>query len=257
MSSPALKTQEAAELPSKRQQLLQVARSGLKLLIGVVPSLVGAGLKGALKGVLIFGLFGLVLALVLPWMPELLGTSPTPLWLDLLNGVLMPLALAVSGGYVLMLQGVSARLAEEVQKRGLMGYLYAILKPVTLRVAHRLRGSGTLSRAELSRAIEQSLAERMREVSEEEGAPPSRSERLEGFLMEHSRRVLGMVALRTAFSAPDVPTAVQNLETLGVERLESMVAEVLEELFFFQMMLALGAGLLVAALPTLLLLLLR
>ncbi len=244
MSSPALKTQEAAELPSKRQQLLQVARSGLKLLIGVVPSLVGAGLKGALKGVLIFGLFGLVLALVLPWMPELLGTSPTPLWLDLLNGVLM-------------LQGVSARLAEEVQKRGLMGYLYAILKPVTLRVAHRLRGSGTLSRAELSRAIEQSLAERMREVSEEEGAPPSRSERLEGFLMEHSRRVLGMVALRTAFSAPDVPTAVQNLETLGVERLESMVAEVLEELFFFQMMLVLGAGLLVAALPTLLLLLLR
>jgi len=257
MSSPALKAHEAVELPSKRQQLLQVARSGVKLLIGVVPSLVGAGLKGALKGVLIFGLFGLALALVFPWMPRLFGSPPTPLWLDLLNGVLMPLALAVSGGYVLMLQGASARLAEEVQKRGLVSYLYAILKPVTLRAARRLRGAGTLSRAELTHAIEQSLAERMREVSEDEGAPPSRSEKLEGFLMEHSRRVLGMVALRTAFSAPDVPTAVRDLESLGVERLESMLAETLEELFFFQMVLALGAGLLVAAVPTLLLLLLH
>jgi hypothetical protein len=245
------------DLPSKRQQLLQGARSGFRLLREVVPPLVGAGLRGALLGGVLFGVGGLALAVALPWGLPLLGAGPTPLWLNLLNGVLIPLVLAIAGGYALMLQGVSGRLAEEVQKRGLVGYLYAILKPVTRQVAQRLKGTGTLSRAELTRVIKQSLDERMREMAEEEGESPSHAKRLEGFLMEQSRRVLLMVALRTALSAPDVPTAVRDLETLGLERVESILAEVVEDLFFFQMMLALAAGLLVSALPTVLLLLLR
>jgi hypothetical protein len=157
-----------------------------------------------------------------------------------------------------MLQGATSRLAHEAQERGLVGYLYAIIKPVVMQVGRRLKGSGTLSRADLTHAIERSMAERLREAaSASDQEPPSRTERLERFLMEHSRRVLGLVAVRAALTAPDVPTAVRNLEELGIDRLEEALAETLEDLFFFQVMLALGAGLLVAAVPPLLMLLLR
>ena len=52
---------------------------------------------------------------------------------------------------------MTTRLAREVQERGLVNYIYAIIKPVALRVAQRLRGSTTLSRAELTDAIQRPL----------------------------------------------------------------------------------------------------
>jgi type II secretory pathway component PulM len=259
MSTALLKTQEAPspEL-SKREQLVKVARAGLRTLVGVVPSLVGAGLWGAVKGAVIFGSVGALVAVGYWVLPRWMGSAPTPLWLDILSGVLPPVALSLAGCYALMLQAVTSKLAQQTQERGLMGYLYAIIKPVAVQAARRLRGSGTLSRAELTRVIDASLAERLREAaSASDAEPDSRSEKLERFLMEHSRRVLGLVALRTALSAPDVPGAVKNLETLGIDRLEQALAETLEDLFFFQMVLSLGAGVLVAAIPPLLMWLLH
>ncbi|HYI02199.1 hypothetical protein [Hyalangium sp.] len=269
MSNALLKPQEAPspaeqepleQAPSlkKREQLVKVARAGLRTLVSVVPSLVGAGLWGAVKGAVIFGMVGVLVSVGYLLLPRWMGTPPTPLWLDILSGVLPPVALSLAGGYALMLQAVTSRLAHETQERGLVGYLYAIIKPVAVQAAHRLRGSGTLSRAELTRVIDDSLAERLREAaSASDQEPPSRTAKLERFLMEHSRRVLGLVALRAALSAPDVPTAVKNLETLGIDRLEFALAETLEDLFFFQMILSLGAGVLVAAVPSLIMFLLR
>jgi hypothetical protein len=257
MSSALVQVQEE-QLPSKRQQLAQVVRAGLRSMIGVVPSVVKAGLWGAVKGAVIFGVAGVVVAVGYLLLPRWLGAAETPLWLDILSGVLPPVALSLAGGYVLMLQGATSRLAEEAQERGLVGYLYAIIKPVVVKAAHRLKGSGALSRAELTKAIERSLAERLQEAaSASDQEPPSRTEKLERFLMEHSRRVLGLLAVREAMKAPDVPTAVRNLEELGMARLEIALAETLEDLFFFQMILGLGAGLLVAAVPPVLMLLLR
>ncbi|MCY1035353.1 hypothetical protein OV207_28160 [Corallococcus sp. BB11-1] len=64
-------------------------------------------------------------------------------------------------------------------------------------------------------------------------------------------------ALRAVLTAPDVPSAVRELETLAIDRLEGALVATLEDLFFVQKMLALGAGVLVAAVPTFILLALR
>lgn len=257
MSSPSLEAQ-AAPVPSKREQLLALTRSGLRLFISMVPGLVGAGLLGALKGLLVFGLTGLVAGALFVLLPRAMGLPPAPLWLEVLSLLLPPLALAVSGGYVLMVQRVTERLAHEAQERGLVRYLYAIIKPVLVQVGRRLQGKGTLSRAELSRAIEDSMAERVHAaVADAEQAPPSMGERMEGFLMEQSRRVLGLLALRAALTAPDSSTAVRNVEELGIERLELVLADTLEDLFFVQMVLAFLAGVLVASVPAVLRLLLQ
>lgn len=256
MSTALAKTEETSSPSlSKREQLVKVARAGLKTLVGVVPSLVGAGLWGAVKGAVIFGTVGVAVAVGYLLLPRWLQGVEIPLWLSILSGVLPPVALGLAGGYALMLQSVTAKLAQQTQERGLVGYLYAIIKPVAMQAARRLRGTGTVSRADLTRVIDASLAERLREAaSASDQEPASRAERLERFLMEHSRRVLGLVALRTALTAPDVPTAVKNLETLGIDRLAEALAETLEDLFFFQMIVSLGAGVLVAAIPPLLIL---
>lgn len=249
---------QAAPVPSKREQLLALARSGLRLFIGMVPSLVGAGLLGALKGLVLFGLAGLVVGALFVLLPRLLELPPMPLWLESLGFLLPAIALSLSGGYILMVQRVTEGLAREVQERGMVRYLYAVIKPVLVQVGRRIQGKGTLSRAELSRVIESSVAEQLREAAADgEQAPRSLGERMEGFLMEHSRRVLGLLALRAALTAPDASTAARNVEELGIDRLEMALAETLEELFFVQMLLALMAGVLVAASPAVIWLLLR
>ncbi|RKH56486.1 hypothetical protein [Corallococcus aberystwythensis] len=253
MSLAALKD-SAVDVAPPRESTGSIVRAGLRSLIALVPALLGSGVKGALKGFFLFGCFGLALAGVFVLAPRWTGAAPTPAWLDVLGFVLTPLALAVAGGYVWMLHGVSSRLASEVRARGLMGYAYAILKPATLQVARRLRGAGTPGRAELTRAIEQSVAERMREPEEARESASSRATWLEGFLMDQSRRVLGLIALRAVLTSPDMPSAVRELETLAIDRLEGVLEETLEDLFFLQMVLTLAAGILVAALPTLLLL---
>ncbi|MCY1039698.1 hypothetical protein OV208_00080 [Corallococcus sp. bb12-1] len=254
MSTALVEVKDEATPVRQRERMAGMARAGLRMLVSVVPSLVGSGFWGALKGFFLFGSFGLVMAGVFVLVPRLSGAAPTPLWLEVLSFVLTPLALALSGGYVLMVHGVSARLAREVQERGLMRYAYAVIKPATLQAAQRLRGTGTLNRKELTRAIEQSVAERLKEVPGEHAGPPSRTEQVERFLMEQSRRVLGLIALRAVVTSPDVPSAVRELETLAIDRLEGALVETLEDMFFVQQLLALGAGVLVAAVPTFILL---
>ncbi|MFP2960761.1 hypothetical protein ACLEPN_23810 [Myxococcus sp. 1LA] len=220
--------------------------------------LMGVGLLGALKGGALFGLVGLGLAAATYALPRWLGVPPAPTWLVVLSAVLPPLALSVAGGYAFMLQAVSGRLAEEAKARGVVGRVYAVLKPVTVQVARRLQGTGSLSREELSRVVDESVSEHLRqaELSWSE-APPSRMAEVERFLMEQSRRVLGVLALRAVVSAPDSATAVRNLETLGIDRVEMTLAERLEDLFFLQVLLAFGAGVLMAATPALLMVWLR
>ncbi len=245
-----------AEAPptSNRRVMKGVARASLRMLVGVVPALVGSGLWGAVKGFFLFGTLGLALAGTFLLVPRLLDMPPTPGWLEALSLGLTPFALALGGGYALMLNGIGSRLAEEAQARGWMGDAYAVLKPAALQVAQRLRGTGPLGRKELIHAIESSVAERLREPPEEDTGPPSRTKWLERFLMEQSYRVLGAVALRTVLTAPDTETAVRELETLAVDRLEVSLVERLEDLFFVQQVLALVVGLLVAAIPTFILL---
>ncbi|MCP3102865.1 hypothetical protein LZ198_28705 [Myxococcus sp. K15C18031901] len=240
-----------------RRRLAGLARGGVRLFVGVVPALLGAGLWGALKGMFLFGAFGALMAGVFALSPRFTGGAPIPPWLLFTSFVVTPLSLALAGGYVLMLQGVGDRLAREVQSRGLMGYVYAVIKPAALQVAQRLRGKGRLGRAELVQAIEQSVVERLRQPASEREEAPSRMEWLEQFLMEQSHRVLGLVALRSVLTAPDVPSAIESLETLAIDRLEGALVETLEDLYFVQRLLALGLGVVLAAVPTLLLLFMR
>jgi len=256
MSAQPLEAQ-AAPVPSPRDQLLALTRAGLRLFVSMVPALIGAGLLGALKGLLLFGLVGLVVGGLFLLLPRLMGLPEAPLWLEILGVLLPPVALSISGGYILMMQRMTQGLAQQAQERGVVRYLYAVIKPVLVQVGRRIRGTGTLSRAELSRAIESSVAEQMHEAAVNgDSDSPSLGERMEGFLMEHSRRVLGLLALRAAVTAPDAATAVRNVEDVGLERLEIALADTLEDLFLVQMLLALLAGLLVAGAPAVIRLLL-
>ncbi|GEL75128.1 hypothetical protein MVI01_69120 [Myxococcus virescens] len=218
----------------------------------------GVGLWGALKGGALFGLVGLAVGAATYALPRWLGVPPAPTWLVILSAVVPPLALSVAGGYAFMLLAVSGRLADEARERGVVARVYAVLKPVTVQVARRLQGSGSLSREELSRVVNESMSEHLRQAEQARGeAPSSRMAEVERFLMEQSRRVLGVLALRAVVSAPDTATAVRNLETLGIERVEMTLVETLEDLFFLQVLLAFGAGVLVAATPALLMVWLR
>lgn len=220
--------------------------------------LMGVGLWGALKGGALFGLVGLAVGAATYALPRWMGVPPAPTWLVILSAVLPPLALSVAGGYAFMLQAVSGRLADEARERGVVARVYAVLKPVTVQVARRLQGSGSLSREELSRVVNESMSEHLRQAEQARGeAPSSRMAEVERFLMEQSRRVLGVLALRAVVSAADTATAVRNLETLGIERVEMTLVETLEDLFFLQVLLAFGAGVLVAATPALLMVWLR
>ncbi|ATB46424.1 hypothetical protein [Corallococcus macrosporus] len=219
--------------------------------------LMGVGVLGALKGGALFGLVGLGVAAATYALPRWLGVPPAPTWLVVLSAVLPPLALSVAGGYAFMLQAVSGRLAEEARARGVVGRVYAVLKPVTVQVARRLQGTGSLSREALSRVVDESVGEHLRQAEQARSGAPSRMAEVERFLMEQSRRVLGVLALRAVVSAPDAATAVRNLETLGIERVELTLVERLEDLFFLQVLLAFGAGALLAATPALLMVWLR
>ncbi|WP_426750033.1 hypothetical protein [Myxococcus sp. Y35] len=235
-------------------RVVRVVGQGLRMAL----LLMGAGLLGAFKGGVLFGLVGLAVGAGTWFLPGWLGGAPPPTWLVVLGVVLPPLALSVSGGYAFMLQAVSGRLAHEAKERGVVGRMYAVLKPVTVQVSRRLQGTGSLSREELSRVVDESLSEHLRQVEQARSeASSSRMAEVERFLMEQSRRVLGVLALRAVVSAPDSATAVRNLEALGIERVEMTLMERLEDLFFLQVLLAFGAGALVAATPALLTLWLR
>ncbi|MCY1000429.1 hypothetical protein OWM54_25125 [Myxococcus sp. MISCRS1] len=240
---------------SPRRSAVSAALSNLWPVLSVTFSLLGSGLWGALKGFFIFGCVGLALALAFVLAPLWLGSARGPPWLDMLSLVLMPLSLAVTGGYAMMLRGGASRLGEEAEKRGWLGYLYAVIKPAARQLAGRLRSKGTLSRKELLRAVKESVAERASEPS----APSTVASRpggLERFFMEQSYRVLGAIAVRAVVASPDGATAVRELESLAIERLQVALVERLEDLFLVQQVLALGVGLLVGAIPLFILLLL-
>ncbi|WP_408888893.1 hypothetical protein ACJ2CR_31655 [Myxococcus faecalis] len=240
---------------SPRRSAVSAALSNLWPVLRVTFSLLGSGLWGALKGFFIFGCVGLALALAFVLAPLWLGSARGPPWLDMLSLVLMPLSLAVTGGYAMMLRGGASRLGEEAEKRGWLGYLYAVIKPAARQLAGRLRSKGTLSRKELLRAVKESVAERASGPS----APSTVASRLGGlerFFMEQSYRVLGAIAVRAVVASPDGATAVRELESLAIERLQVALVERLEDLFLVQQVLALGVGLLVGAIPLFILLLL-
>ncbi|WP_426744615.1 hypothetical protein VZQ01_23570 [Myxococcus faecalis] len=240
---------------SPRRSAVSAALSNLWPVLRVTFSLLGSGLWGALKGFFIFGCVGLALALAFVLAPLWLGSARGPPWLDMLSLVLMPLSLAVTGGYAMMLRGGASRLGAEAEKRGWLGYLYAVIKPAARQLAGRLRSKGTLSRKELLRAVKESVAERASEPS----APSTVASRLGGlerFFMEQSYRVLGAIAVRAVVASPDSATAVRELESLAIERLQVALVERLEDLFLVQQVLALGVGLLVGAIPLFILLLL-
>ncbi|GEN06743.1 hypothetical protein SAMN05443572_104626 [Myxococcus fulvus] len=246
-------TAAAPEGPSR--SVAAVARSSLWPVLSVTFSLLGSGLWGALKGLFIFGCVGLALALAFVLAPLWLGSTRGPPWLDLLCLVLTPLSLALAGGYAMMLHGGASRLGEEAEKRGWLGYLYAVIKPAAQQLAGRLRSKGPLSRKELLRAVKQSVAERAGGPSSP-STVASRLGGLERFLMEQSYRVLGAIAVRAVVASPDGATAVRELESLAIERLQVALVERLEDLFLVQQILALGVGLLVGAIPLFILLLL-
>ncbi|MCP3059168.1 hypothetical protein LXT21_10330 [Myxococcus sp. K38C18041901] len=238
-----------------RRSVATVARSNLWPVLRLTFSLLGSGLWGALKGFFIFGCAGLALALAFVLAPLWLGSTRGPPWLDMLSLLLMPLSLAVTGGYAMMLHGGASRLGEEAEKRGWLGYLYAVIKPAAQQLAGRLRNKGSLSRKELLRAVKESVAERAGGPSSPSTAA-SRLGGLERFFMEQSYRVLGAIAVRAVVASPDGATAVRELESLAIERLQVALVERLEDLFLVQQILALGVGLLVAAIPLFILLML-
>lgn len=215
-------------------QLVEIGRSALRAIMDVMPQAVWRGFKRGFGGFFLLGFAGLAITGAVA-LANGLGLVSLPTWLVLVQLGWVPLVLALAGAYVGGVDGFLSALSEEVEQRGLAIWLFALVKPVCTRVVRRLASSPSNDMAaELRQAIDSHLSESEVERARTVG------ERLERFLAMRSRRILCLAALR----GPR-----HELESLGVERVQHMLVETIEDLFSMQACLAAVAALLASVAP--------
>ncbi|MEZ4295415.1 MAG: hypothetical protein R3B70_10600 [Polyangiaceae bacterium] len=233
----------AAGAPTGEQSLIEIGKSSLFALMGMVPRAMWRGLKGAFGGFFLVGILGLVLAGA-GAAASAAGLVAQPRWLLIVNLLWVPFVLGVAGGYVGAINGFLSTVAEEVESRGLAARIFAVVKPVCLAVARKARGAptGDLT-ADLRAALDQRLS------SEDTAAPRGLGDRAEAFLASRSRKILCLSVLRTVVTAKDRGAAIANLESLGVRQLGAILSDSIEDLFSMQVYLAAALALVLAAAP--------
>jgi hypothetical protein len=226
-------------------QLLTLGRSALTALIELVPRAVWRGFKGSFAGFFLTGFLGLIVAGTAA-AASALHVMPQPRWLVLVNLAWVPFVLAIAGGYAGAINGFLSTLSEEVEERGLGVRIFAVVKPACTAVVRRARGGNA---SNLSADLRAALEARLDDGPEQR--PASLAERAERFLAARSRRLLCFSVLRTVVTAKDRDTAIRELESFGAQRLTTILADTIEDLFSAQVFFAAALALIAAAAPTL------
>jgi hypothetical protein len=237
--------------PGSSERLREVARSGFRNLVQIVPGAVGRGLLGGLKGLLLYGvgagLLGLGGALIgrLRW--EL------PWWLVAVNAVVPMIALGAAGAYASGLRSALLYLAEQMERRGVIRALYALLRPTLLKAARSAEGAARpVTERELAQKLRQSVLGRLRECEAPEDVRRSLGERLSTFVAGRLQRQLVFGVLGSLAAEMSAGASAEEMEQSGLAQLERALSELIVDLFELQARLALAVAFVVSVLPTVL-----
>lgn len=221
-------------------RLVELSKQGSLALLRAVPRVALGGVLGALQGLVVMGAVGGVLAAISTWWWKHQSfEAPAWLWASL---ALPPVVLALAGGYVGAVRGLLAALSEQVVEKQLVGWLYAQVKPAMHAAVKKVTpGSSPQAVAEaLSREFE---------TPAQLDEPKSMSDRLARFVVMRSRRAMALSLITHVARAPNGAAAVDELEKLGVAKLEDIVVGNLEDLFSMKLNLIAGGALVLCVLP--------
>lgn len=232
----------------------ELARSAGQALLQAIPSLVGGGFFGALKGVLLQGLLGVGLAGATAFIWSRAEVQ-VPAWL-FVTLVLTPVVLGLAGGYTGAIRGVLQGLAEQLVEKRLVAWVYALVKPACVTAVKRLREAPAADAASVAARLQHEL-EQSFAGADEEGAPASKRERVVRFVAQRSRRVFVVAVVGHVAGAKSAGEAVAQVESLTLPALERVLVETLEDLFSLKLMLVTVLSLLLCVAPQLVFVVLR
>ena len=234
--------------PSGRTELMELGRAGFRALLAIVPRVVWSGFVSSVRGFFAFGFTGLALVGVL-LLFSFAFSFELPTWLWVVHIICSPLIFGIAGAYIGALRGLLRRLATEIAERGLMTYLYAIVRPTILGIAAKLQHrTGRLTRHELIQELRSGVRARLERIVDEQGNPPGWIDRVQRWVGFRLQLVLTLAAL-PALRSPERSEVVEDLESMTLDRLESGVAGSLLGLFDSQVVLATALALLLSSLP--------
>lgn len=212
---------------------LALAAQGGAAFLSVAPSLIGGVLKGAVLGALAMGALGVGLSLgaQLLW-----ASTALPGWLHA-SLFLTPVVLGVAGVVVGGVRGLLGALARALVEKKLVAWTYARVKPVVVSVARRARGAKPEVVAEL---VREALAQT--EQPAPGGAQQGLADRVLDFAVTRSRRLMALALVAHVARAKSGAEAVEELEHLGLQKLEGILVGSLEDLFAVKLnLIAAGA----------------
>lgn len=223
-------------------RLLELGKQGTVALAKSAPRVALGGVWGALQGLVFGGLLGGVLAAASTWWWRRQAfEAPSWLWASL---VLPPIVLALAGTYIGTVRGLLAALAKQLVEKQLVGWLYAQLKPA-LNAALKKVTPGS-SPHDVARALASEF-----ETPPGLEEPKTLSDRVARLVVLHSRRAMALTLLTHVARANDGAAAIEEVEKLGVAKLEHIVVGNLEDLFAMKLTLIAGGALVLCVLPQL------
>lgn len=232
-----------------KQQLYEYTRQGLLALVQMLPSVLWSGLKNAISGFLLMGFFGAVMAGGFAMFHSMNDTN-LPAWLILSSLVVVPLSLALAGGFSGGVRGLLAMIAKQLIERNLIDYLYAFVRPVLVRSARRLaEHTGPVTKSEVAKTLKRVAKERTGEALKDDAEPRSFIERLERRIALRLQTFLIIAALQPGTTTADREATIADLENTGLETIEETIADTIIGLYTTQLVIAYGVAVGVSAIP--------
>lgn len=224
------------------RDLKAFARQGGEVLLEVIPRVALGGILGSLKCMFLMGAFGGIVSLATLWMWS--GTE-VPGWLRF-SLLLTPLVLGFAGIYVGGLRGALEALVKQMSERQVLAYVYAQVKPAALAAARAVPSGGAKALADKTRENLRQLLEEEQEGLEK---PRSFAEKLARSVALRAQRLLASSAADYIGDTKSREEAVAKVEGLGIQKLEEIAADTLNDLFSLHVTLVLGLSLLASLVP--------
>lgn len=235
--------------PTTNQRVIELARQGFAALIQFVPAVLWAGLKRAIGGFFVMGLVGNIFAAAIAGYLFAVG-RPLPTWMIAVTLVVTPLSLSMAGAVVGGMRGLLGTLATLLAERNLIGYLYALVRPILVRAATMLaEKGGPVTRSEVLLRLRQAAGERMNAVLAPADPNESLGDKLDRLVASKLQMVLVMAAISPDATSADRQTAIAELEQTGIAKLESAMVGAISGLNDTQAIVAIAAGATASVLP--------
>ncbi|MFT3711764.1 MAG: hypothetical protein QM817_29345 [Archangium sp.] len=225
-------------------KLQTLALQGGRAFLSTAPKLVGGAFFGIIGGVFTGAFVGALLAgaSLLLW-----RGSTLPAWMNA-SLALTPVVLALAGGYVGFVRGVLSALAKQVVEKKLIAWVYAQVKPAAVNALAKV---GSSDAVKLAAAVRDEIGAVFAKEEAEAPKPESFADKVAHFITLRSRRMLALSVVSHLARARTGAEAAEEIEKLGIEKLELIVVSSLEDLFSMKLNLVSGAALLVCIAPQL------